>query len=150
MTYLFLYHLIFFRLKKDVPMNLQKQSSLFNYLYTTIFCAKENCILCFMIKDTFSLFMKKNLLFAAVFFFSFYVVLSCVFFFLQLNFVGVTVEPERPYVHFHSNKHTFLPMPVGQICHPKQVRNLICHLQFCPMIYIILLTFSLTGPMTIP
>lgn len=43
---------------------------------------------------------------------------------ILLNFVGVTVEPERPYVHFHSNKHTFLPMPVGQICHPKQIYEL--------------------------
>jgi hypothetical protein len=32
---------------------------------------------------------------------------------LQLNFVGVTVEPERPYIHFPSNRHLFAPTCIG-------------------------------------
>ena len=39
----------------------------------------------------------------------------------QLNFIGVTVEPERRYIHFPSNKHMFTPVPVGEKTSPKQV-----------------------------
>ena len=33
---------------------------------------------------------------------------------LQLNFVGVTVPVDRPYLHFASNKHMFAPVPIGE------------------------------------
>ena len=42
----------------------------------------------------------------------------------QLNFTGVTVDPECKYVHFPSNKHMFAPVPVGVASHPKQVYEL--------------------------
>ncbi|XP_022101804.1 cilia- and flagella-associated protein 65-like isoform X2 [Acanthaster planci] len=43
---------------------------------------------------------------------------------ILLNFVGVTVEPDRKYVHFPSNKHMFAPVPIGVASHPKQVYEL--------------------------
>jgi len=43
---------------------------------------------------------------------------------IMLNFVGVTVEPTVPYIHFPSNKHTFNPVPVGEKISPKQVYEL--------------------------
>ena len=43
---------------------------------------------------------------------------------LQLNFIGVTVEPERNYIHFPSSKHMFTPVPVGEKISPKQVYEL--------------------------
>lgn len=42
----------------------------------------------------------------------------------QLNFIGVTVEPERKYIHFPSNKHMFTPVAVGEKVSPKQVYEL--------------------------
>ena len=44
--------------------------------------------------------------------------------FLQLNFVGVTVDTDRKYVHFPSSKHMFSPVPVGLETHPKQIYEL--------------------------
>ena len=43
---------------------------------------------------------------------------------MQLNFIGVTVEPERKYIHFPSNKHMFTPVAVGEKVSPKQVYEL--------------------------
>ena len=43
---------------------------------------------------------------------------------LQLNFVGVTVDPQRKYVHFPSNRHMFAPVPIGLASHPRQVYEL--------------------------
>ena len=40
---------------------------------------------------------------------------------ILLNFVGVTVEPERRYIHFPSNKHMFTPVPIGENHSPKQI-----------------------------
>lgn len=39
----------------------------------------------------------------------------------QLNFIGVTVEPNRRYIHFPGDKHMFTPVPVGGPTPPKQV-----------------------------
>ena len=39
----------------------------------------------------------------------------------QLNFVGVTVEPNRRYLHFPGTKHVFTPVPIGELTPPKQV-----------------------------
>lgn len=52
---------------------------------------------------------------------------KCIYCFLsyfQLNFIGVTVEPERKYIHFPSNKHMFTPVAVGEKVSPKQVYEL--------------------------
>jgi len=43
---------------------------------------------------------------------------------LQLNFVGVTVEENRPYVHFASTQHTFAPVAIGELHSPTQVYEL--------------------------
>ncbi|XP_078326129.1 cilia- and flagella-associated protein 65-like isoform X1 [Crassostrea virginica] len=43
---------------------------------------------------------------------------------ILLNFIGVTVEPERKYIHFPSNKHMFTPVAVGEKVSPKQVYEL--------------------------
>ncbi|XP_035248497.1 cilia- and flagella-associated protein 65 isoform X2 [Anguilla anguilla] len=43
---------------------------------------------------------------------------------ILLNFLGVTVERDRPYVHFPSSRHTFTPVPVGGFSPPKQVYEL--------------------------
>lgn len=43
---------------------------------------------------------------------------------LQLNFIGVTVDPERHYIHFPSNKHMFTPVAVGEKNSPKQIYEL--------------------------
>lgn len=43
---------------------------------------------------------------------------------ILLNFIGVTVEPERHYIHFSSSKHMFTPVPVGEKTSPKQVYEL--------------------------
>ncbi|XP_019617941.1 PREDICTED: cilia- and flagella-associated protein 65-like [Branchiostoma belcheri] len=43
---------------------------------------------------------------------------------ILLNFVGVTVDPERKYVHFPSSRHMFAPVPVGATFPPKQVYEL--------------------------
>ncbi|XP_076448439.1 cilia- and flagella-associated protein 65-like [Babylonia areolata] len=43
---------------------------------------------------------------------------------ILLNFVGVTVEPDRKYIHFPSKKHMFTPVPVGEKTSPKQVYEL--------------------------
>nr|XP_014343764.1 PREDICTED: coiled-coil domain-containing protein 108 [Latimeria chalumnae] len=40
---------------------------------------------------------------------------------ILLNFVGVTVEKQKPYIHFISNKHTFAPVGIGTLKPPKQV-----------------------------
>ena len=42
----------------------------------------------------------------------------------QLNFVGVTVELDRPYVHFPSTQHTFTPVAIGELRSPTQVYEL--------------------------
>ncbi|EDV21132.1 uncharacterized protein TRIADDRAFT_60400 [Trichoplax adhaerens] len=41
-----------------------------------------------------------------------------------INFVGVTVEASAKYVHFPSNSHQFMAMPIGSITYPKQVYEL--------------------------
>jgi len=43
---------------------------------------------------------------------------------LQLNFVGVTVQLDRPYVHFPSTRHTFAPVAIGNLHSPTQVYEL--------------------------
>ncbi|XP_050388962.1 cilia- and flagella-associated protein 65 [Patella vulgata] len=43
---------------------------------------------------------------------------------LLLNFIGVTVEPDRKYIHFPSNKHMFTPVPVGEKVSPIQIYEL--------------------------
>ena len=48
---------------------------------------------------------------------------SCVLY-LQLNFIGVTVEPERRYIHFPSNKFMFAPVPIAEKSSPSQVYEL--------------------------
>lgn len=40
---------------------------------------------------------------------------------ILLNFLGVTVEPVRRYIHFPSNKHMFTPVPIAEKSSPKQV-----------------------------
>lgn len=46
---------------------------------------------------------------------------SCFFKSLQLNFIGVTVEKDRHYLHFSSTRHVFAPVPIGGFHPPKQV-----------------------------
>ncbi|XP_069083229.1 cilia- and flagella-associated protein 65 [Pleurodeles waltl] len=41
-----------------------------------------------------------------------------------LNFIGVTVEKERRYVHFTSTKHQFTPVAIGTASPPKQIYEL--------------------------
>lgn len=43
---------------------------------------------------------------------------------ILLNFIGVTVKPDRRYLHFPSNKHMFTPVPIGEKTSPKQVYEL--------------------------
>ncbi|CAH1790082.1 unnamed protein product [Owenia fusiformis] len=43
---------------------------------------------------------------------------------ILINFIGVTVEPERRYIHFPSNKFMFAPVAVGEKNSPKQVYEL--------------------------
>ncbi|XP_071942190.1 cilia- and flagella-associated protein 65-like [Antedon mediterranea] len=43
---------------------------------------------------------------------------------ILLNFIGVTVDHCKPYVHFPGNKHMFSPVPVGGVNNPKQVYEL--------------------------
>jgi len=62
--------------------------------------------------------------------------------FFQLNFVGVTVEPNRRYLHFPGTKHVFTPVPIGEMTPPKQVRYqafTMCSLIF--MLWIVLPIF---------
>lgn len=42
----------------------------------------------------------------------------------QLNFIGVTVDPDSYYVHFASTRHLFEPVPVGGTSPPVQVYEL--------------------------
>ena len=46
------------------------------------------------------------------------------FLFLQVNFVGVTVDTESYYVHFPTTRHLFEPVPVGGTSPPVQVYEL--------------------------
>jgi hypothetical protein len=46
------------------------------------------------------------------------------YYFLQLNFIGVTVDPGAYYVHFASTKHMFEPVPVGGNSPPVQIYEL--------------------------
>lgn len=39
----------------------------------------------------------------------------------QLNFIGVTVERDRRYIHLSSNRHIFAPVAIGGFSPPKQV-----------------------------
>lgn len=43
---------------------------------------------------------------------------------ILLNFIGVTVDAQRRYIHFPSSKHMFTPVPVGEKTSPKQVYEL--------------------------
>lgn len=43
---------------------------------------------------------------------------------ILINFVGVTAEPGRQYLHFHSRKHTFNPVPIGEPNPSLQVYDL--------------------------
>ena len=45
-------------------------------------------------------------------------------FLLQLNFIGVTVERDRRYIHFNSDQFMFAPVPIGQKNGPVQVYEL--------------------------
>jgi hypothetical protein len=40
---------------------------------------------------------------------------------ILLNFVGVTVEANRPYIHFPSTHHMFAPVAIGELRSPIQV-----------------------------
>eukprot|EP00064_Thunnus_orientalis_P002417 superscaffoldBa00000175_g2424 len=40
---------------------------------------------------------------------------------MKLNFQGVTVERDRPYLHFASNQHVFTPVTIGDLTPPTQV-----------------------------
>ncbi|XP_077974570.1 cilia- and flagella-associated protein 65-like [Styela clava] len=40
---------------------------------------------------------------------------------ILLNFVGVTVEPNRRYIHFPGSKHSFTPVPIGGPTPPRQL-----------------------------
>ncbi|GAA6066589.1 cilia- and flagella-associated protein 65 isoform X1 [Tachysurus ichikawai] len=40
---------------------------------------------------------------------------------ILLNFIGVTVEKDRPYLHFPSTRHVFAPVAIGGFNPPKQV-----------------------------
>ncbi|XP_067459268.1 cilia- and flagella-associated protein 65 [Thunnus thynnus] len=40
---------------------------------------------------------------------------------ILLNFQGVTVERDRPYLHFASNQHVFTPVTIGDLTPPTQV-----------------------------
>ncbi|XP_004617232.2 cilia- and flagella-associated protein 65 [Sorex araneus] len=41
-----------------------------------------------------------------------------------LNFIGVTVKPEQPYVHFPTSSHQFVPVPIGKKLPPRQIYEL--------------------------
>ena len=41
-----------------------------------------------------------------------------------MNFIGVTVEDQVPYIHFPSNTHSFAPVAVGEKQCPKQLYEL--------------------------
>jgi len=43
---------------------------------------------------------------------------------LQVNFVGVTVDVDRPYVHFAGTRHRFAPVAIGELHSPTQVYEL--------------------------
>jgi len=43
---------------------------------------------------------------------------------LQLNFVGVTVDLDRPYLHFPGTRHIFAPVAIGDVHRPTQVYEL--------------------------
>nr|XP_046260401.1 cilia- and flagella-associated protein 65 isoform X2 [Scatophagus argus] len=43
---------------------------------------------------------------------------------LLINFQGVTVERDRPYVHFASKRHVFTPVTIGGCTPPRQVCEL--------------------------
>ncbi|KAK2849898.1 hypothetical protein Q7C36_008681 [Tachysurus vachellii] len=43
---------------------------------------------------------------------------------ILLNFIGVTVEKDRPYLHFPSTRHVFTPVAIGGFNPPKQVYEL--------------------------
>ncbi|XP_033103427.1 cilia- and flagella-associated protein 65-like [Anneissia japonica] len=43
---------------------------------------------------------------------------------ILLNFIGVTVDHDKNYVHFPSSKHMFSPVPVGGVNNPTQVYEL--------------------------
>ncbi|KAI5107294.1 cilia- and flagella-associated protein 65, partial [Silurus meridionalis] len=43
---------------------------------------------------------------------------------ILLNFIGVTVEKDRPYLHFPSTRHVFAPVAIGGFHPPKQVYEL--------------------------
>ncbi|XP_073768570.1 cilia- and flagella-associated protein 65 isoform X2 [Danio rerio] len=43
---------------------------------------------------------------------------------ILLNFIGVTVERDRRYIHLSSNRHIFAPVPIGCFSPPKQVFEL--------------------------
>ena len=56
---------------------------------------------------------------------SFYFVgISCylvLWFCVQLNFQGVTVERNRPYLHLVSKRHVFTSVIIGDCAPPRQV-----------------------------
>ncbi|KAM4608647.1 cilia- and flagella-associated protein 65 [Polymixia lowei] len=43
---------------------------------------------------------------------------------ILLNFQGVTVERDRPYLHYTSSRHVFSPVPIGGFSPPRQVYEL--------------------------
>ncbi|XP_066544141.1 cilia- and flagella-associated protein 65 isoform X2 [Amia ocellicauda] len=43
---------------------------------------------------------------------------------ILLNFIGVTLEKDRRYIHFTSSKHTFAPVAIGSFSPPKQIYEL--------------------------
>lgn len=54
----------------------------------------------------------------------FFTCYCCCSFLPQLNFIGVTVDPDSFYVHFANTRHLFEPVPVGGTSPPVQVYEL--------------------------
>ena len=40
---------------------------------------------------------------------------------MQINFIGVTIDPNRHYIHFPSTQHMFAPVPIGETRSPLQI-----------------------------
>ena len=55
---------------------------------------------------------------------------------LQLNFIGVSVELDRHYIHFFSSKHMFAPVAVGEKTSPTQVSGNTVYIYQVHIIYV--------------
>jgi len=66
----------------------------------------------------------KQLRFFSLIIALFFICYCCCSFLPQLNFIGVTVDPDSFYVHFANTRHLFEPVPVGGTSPPVQVYEL--------------------------